>query len=200
MSVFSMKIYYACSMHDPIPYKDYYVAVPKLIRELGHVVQRDWVEQAIDVIEKKVLRPDRNEVFKEVMQAVRDADLCIFDVSQPSIGMGYQLADAVNHRIPCLIIGNNHAKETPGQLFFSGASSTYITIRGYDSLDDMKKVVTNYIKKNEGRKKKRINLALDSTIMSHLERQALLKNTSKTDIIQTLIEQDIQSADHVSGN
>lgn len=188
-----MKIYFSCSLENIVTHKSNYLEIIQNIKENSATLTRDWVENAINNIENGKNRPPRSELYSEIMKAIIDSDLCIFDVTEQSMSVGHQLTYALDKRRPTLLLINKSNGYDPNDLFISGSKSGYLTVKDYSSHSDIKKIVRNFILKNKNQSKTRLNLALDKHLADFLEWLSFKDKTTKTGILQSLIIEKMNS-------
>lgn len=97
-----MKIYFAGSIRGGRDDVDIYNAIIKLLQDMGHSVLTEHIGLAslTSSGEKKT----EQEIFERDMAWVREADAIVAEVTNPSLGVGYELgqAEAMGKKIICL--------------------------------------------------------------------------------------------------
>ena len=81
------------------------------------------------------------EIHERDLERILSADICIFDVTNPSLGVGYEIREAENLRKPILCLYNPN--KIPILSAMIGGSSA--RIEKYTSSESAKKVIKNFI-------------------------------------------------------
>ena len=73
-----MKIHFACSTSELEKYKDNYRKICSTIKAMGHTITRDWLEEAIRIVENKAVNSlDREDVYSKVTTSIFNSDIVI---------------------------------------------------------------------------------------------------------------------------
>ena len=121
-----MKIYFSASISGGRKYLDIYKKIVAYLKQKGHEVLTEHIiiDNIFDFENK--WRPE--EIFERDIQFLNKCDVVIAEVSNPSLGVGYEICYALKHRIPTFCIYQ------PG-IFISrmivGNTSPYLTLFEY---------------------------------------------------------------------
>ena len=97
-----MKIYFSGSIAGGRKYLDIYKKIVAYLKEKGHQVLTDHI--IIDNIFEfeNQLKPE--EIFQRDIDWLNECDVVIAEVSNPSLGVGYEICHALERKIPTLCI------------------------------------------------------------------------------------------------
>ena len=97
-----MKIYFSGSIAGGRKYLDIYKKIVAYLKEKGHQVLTDHI--IIDnILEfENQLKPE--EIFQRDIDWLNGCDVVIAEVSNPSLGVGYEICHALERKIPTLCI------------------------------------------------------------------------------------------------
>ena len=193
-----MKVYYSCSTNKLIEYKENYISAINTIKNFGAELTRDWLEVAIKSVEENSPRPERAELFSEVMKAIQTANVCIFDVTEATMALGVQTTECLNKGIPHLLLINADYNSNPNNLFIAGSKSNYTTVKTYSDQFALDQHIECFLIKHRDHAKTRLNLALDKIVSNFLDWKSWDTGQSKTAIIQELLRNDMASTSKYS--
>ena len=97
-----MKIYFSGSIAGGRKYLDIYKKIVAYLKEKGHQVLTDHI--IIDnILEfENQLKPE--EIFQRDIDWLNECDVLVAEVSNPSLGVGYEICYALERKIPTLCI------------------------------------------------------------------------------------------------
>lgn len=187
-----MVIFFSCSTKDILKYKNFYREIRDSIKDLGHSVNRDWIDTSIEFAEKNVKDVLPPSVYKEVMSAIVTADLVIVDATVASMSVGHQLTFALQKMKPVLLLQYTKGNADIKELFISGAKSPLLMIKSYSSIKEIKPIIKEFVRKYESKSKTRFNLVLNKAQDSYIQWSAYNYKKSKTEIIQEAIDEKME--------
>lgn len=97
-----MKIYFSGSIAGGRKYLDVYKKIVAYLKAQGHQVLTEHI--IVDNIFDFEQQWSPQEIFERDIQWLNDCDLVIAEVSNPSLGVGYEICYALEHQIPTLCI------------------------------------------------------------------------------------------------
>jgi len=168
----------------------YVKQVVDTIKELGHEIARDWVQDEYDYIKSGNRREDIDwrEVHSENIAALSRADLVIAEVSAKSFSTGFQVANAIQQKKPVLILTRNNALEGT---FGSGISSDFVRSKNY-TVDSLGDIIADFINENNIENRDlRFNFFIDRQIYNYLRWAAYQTGKNKSEILRELILREI---------
>src|SRR5437868_1812193 len=100
-----MKVCFACSTSELSARKETYRQICALIKEMGHTLTRDWLEEAIQIVEKNAVSTlDREEVYTKVLGSILAADVMVIEGTVASFSVGHQVTLALSKNKPTLFL------------------------------------------------------------------------------------------------
>lgn len=123
-----MKIYFSGSIAGGRKYLDIYKKIVAHLKQQGHEVLSEHI--VIDNIFEFENKLQPAEIFERDIHMLNECDVVIAEVSNPSLGVGYEICYALEHQIPTLGLFQ------PG-IFVSrmilGNTSPYLTLSDYNN-------------------------------------------------------------------
>ena len=179
-----MKVYFTHSTRNTREFERYYEVILESISKLGHdvVYHRKNRNKQIEGSDK--IKP--SSFYKEMMQLIIEADVCIFDTSHQSMRIGHQLTYALENSTPVLVLAHQSAGDIDS-FFITGSKSGYLTIYSYTSSYELKDIIPKFLASNKF-SKVRFNLAIEKHYSDFMEQKAKKENISKTDVIKQALE------------
>jgi nucleoside 2-deoxyribosyltransferase len=123
-----VKVYFACSIRGGGDTSNYITILDAIKKAGGDVLSEIFVHDAIHLGGSPL---PADQIFKRDIGMIQEADLVIAEVSNPSLGVGYELAYAQNLGRPILCLYN---KESGGNLSAMISGNSYNTVVHYDTL------------------------------------------------------------------
>ncbi|MDZ7330644.1 MAG: nucleoside 2-deoxyribosyltransferase [candidate division KSB1 bacterium] len=121
-----MRIYFSASISGGRKYLDIYKKIVAYLKEQGHQVLTEHI--VIDNIFDFENQLSPQAIFERDIQWLNECDRVVAEVSNPSLGVGYEICYALEHRVPTLCLYQ------PG-IFVSrmiiGNTSPYLTLYEY---------------------------------------------------------------------
>ena len=134
-----MIIYCAGPIRGDVSYQKFYTELINHIEDQGHSALAEFNGK----FSVSIPLTD-SQIYKRDLKWIDGSKLMIAEISGPSLGVGFEIAYAIFQRkIPVLALVNSDVEKISAML--SGCDSTLLTISEYKSIDDMKKIVTDYI-------------------------------------------------------
>lgn len=135
----SMKIYFAASITGGRDFADIYVEIVRELRKYGEVLTEYIIDENLDDRGNQVSKTAQ-EIFFQDKSWIDEADLVVAEVTQPSLGVGWELgyAEAIGKKVICLF--NLNSGRT-----FSGMikGNDYFKSFEYNDLKEVKNFLEN---------------------------------------------------------
>lgn len=146
-----IKVFFGCSIrggHGIVSQNDL-AKIPDIIEELGHeVVSRHQTQEGIVKREDELATPD---IHDRDYTWLSNADLGIFEISNPSLGVGGEISDILHLGKPvlCLFYGDEklvsaYIRGKEGSKFVK----TVFICRCYSTIEEAKNIITQFIEEN----------------------------------------------------
>ncbi len=139
-----MKIYFAGSILGGRKYEKTYQMIVDYLKDCGHFVLTEHVAYPKKVLS---LKGSKN-LFIQDMEWLAECDLLIAEVSNPSLGVGYEIATAIQANKPVLCLYQEGVSVS--NLIVDNTSEN-ITINSYQNELELKEKIKKYLNltKNE---------------------------------------------------
>jgi len=142
----------------------------------------------------KASHDDRVSHFKKTMQAIKDSEIVVVDVSLHSMSMGYIVNKALELGKPVVVI---HPNDNP-PYFFSGIESDRLIIVGYDS-SNVLSVIDKAIETAKNLMDVRFNFFVAQKHLNYLDYVAKKKMIPRSVFLRDLIEREMKKDKTFSG-
>jgi len=133
-----MKIYFAGSILGGRKYEAVYRLIVDYLKDLGHSVLTEHVAYP----KRGLKMGGSKDVFKQDMEWLAKCNLFIAEVSNPSLGVGYEVATALHLQKPVLCL---HQEGVEVSNLIIGNTSEGITTRSYRNEEDLKKNIEKFL-------------------------------------------------------
>jgi len=142
-----MNIYFAGSIRGGRELQPMYLKVINHLEGNGHNMLTEHVAQKT-VLESESSLSSR-EIYERDMEWLEECDVLIADVTVPSLGVGFEVASAVDRQKPVLCI---HQKGVALSAMIAGNTSKNIQVREYSDTQSMIEIIDQFIGVHTGRK------------------------------------------------
>src|SRR3989304_616134 len=89
-----------------------------------------------------------NQIYKRDLKWIDSSQLMIAERSAPSLGVGFEIAYALfRKKIPVLALASAEVKKLSAMI--TGCDSELLTIERYQVIEDMQKIISEYLAKPE---------------------------------------------------
>lgn len=176
---------------ESLPYIE---SAVEAIHDSEAVLSRDWVSAVKRRIEKNSevdltkRVSDWDQFHQENLDSIARSDVVVADVTNYTFPDGYYTLYALQHKKPVLLVTRKDIRTS----LLAGIKHKQLTIHHYDTKEDIKKLVTKFIKTNTiATKDLRFNFFIDRQIYSYLREVSYETGKNKSEIIRELLEQEI---------
>ncbi len=165
----------------------------RIVKDEGHVLARDWVENAFNANQKTGQTTDNwSDIYNESLGAIAQADVVIAEASYENFAIGYQVAVAVQQKKPVLLLRRNSVDKSA---FATGIEDGWVKHEAYDE-QSLGKTIKHFIDENDiSTKDMRFNFFIDRPIYNYLRWAALKTGKTKAEILRSLVQQEIDRRD-----
>jgi hypothetical protein len=193
-----MKVHFACSTSELEKYKDNYLKICNLIKEMGHTITRDWIEEAIQLVkEKKVNSLDREETYNKVVSSILASDVVVIEGTVASFSVGHQITLGLSKNKPTLfLISKQEAKKNTKvkNSFLAGINSPLLKVVEYDD-SNLADTLNDFLNNNGGRPVVKFNIVLTKEIENYLDWVSFTNKVNKSEFIRNLILKHMKDDD-----
>lgn len=138
-----MKIYFSGSIAGGRKYLDIYKKIVAHLKQQGHEVLSEHI--VIDNIFEFENKLQPAEIFERDIRMLDECDVVIAEVSNPSLGVGYEICYALEHQIPTLALFQ-------AEIFISrmilGNTSPHLTLYEYQNEKSLIAQLDNFLAKS----------------------------------------------------
>jgi nucleoside 2-deoxyribosyltransferase len=135
-----MNIYFAGSIRGGRDDKDLYLAIIDLLRNYGTMLTEHVGDKTLSAQGEQTLTEEF--IYERDMSWLNSSDVVVAEVTQPSLGVGYEIAKAEEHkRVLCL-----YREQEGRRLSAMIAGSKKLRVEKYIALDDVKKIFEDFFK------------------------------------------------------
>jgi hypothetical protein len=172
--------------------------IAKYLQGKGHVLARDWIEDAyVDLNDGTRPTAEREIAWQAIIEdnfeAIAKADVIIADITYDSTALGYQIATAVHQKKPTLLILQEGKTVPP---FTWNIPSTFLNRIEYNS-SNLDEKVSPFLQDNDiTTKDMRFNFFIDRPIYNYLRWAALKTGKTKAEILRELVQREIEDKDY----
>ena len=191
-----MKIYSTASSKGVVKNKQICRQIVKIIEKSGHQLSLDWIKLATDPSEPLKGRPaDPVNIFKENLTSLTKSSACIFETSDSSWGLVYQITYSITKEIPTLCLFNT--KKSPSDLsnMLPGIKSKYLFIEKY-STDTLEEIIKKFLFRVEKSNLVKFNFIVTQEIKDYIEWAANKNNMSQSEFLREEIKSKIIAKDN----
>lgn len=191
-----MKIHFACSTAKFVKYQNNYFTICKEIKELGHTITRDWIEEGVEFFKQKRTDIDRADIYKKTIESILASDMLVVEGTVSSFSVGHQITVAINKNKPVLFLTYEKKDEKTyfGNNFIDGIKTPLITNRSYN-FNNLKEVLEDFFNKNKKGATIKFNIVLTKDIDNYLDWASFSYKKNKSEYIREIIEKHIEEND-----
>lgn len=181
-----MKVFFTASMRGQKPFRNYYEKIYHTIEELGYTqLSNEIIASNSTAFYDKLEKEGRSAyiaLYKENMQALHEADICIFETSVHSLSIGFVIQKSLDFNKPTIVLYyKNHSPH-----FLMGSQEEKLIIRSYTE-QTIKRVLKETLKDARERKDKRFNFFITPKLLNYLEKISKQQGVTKSKFIRSLI-------------
>jgi nucleoside 2-deoxyribosyltransferase len=136
------EVFFSCSMRGGFGRlaQEELRKIPDIIEELGMVViSRHQTSERFMEIESRLTD---KEIHDRDYRWLKDADMVIAEITNPSLGVGAEIADAVNQGIPVLCV---YKSDYEHQISAYIRGKAGVVCRAYSDHDELKEVIREFV-------------------------------------------------------
>ena len=138
-----MKIYFAGSIRGGREFQKFYVEIISYLKNYGTVMTEHIGNLDLDASGETDLTDV--EIYVRDKNWIINSDVIVAEVSNPSLGVGYELglAESLGKKVLCLFFNGN---QNPLSAMVAGNGS--FKVATYSNSDDLKAIIDNFLHKN----------------------------------------------------
>ena len=160
-------------------------AIVNVVHDHGATIAHNWLEAAIVRRKNKIYIKDWTPFVQHNMDALQHSDVVIIDATHYAFSHGYQMAAALHHQKPVLVVSRDRLKYK----YITGFTNNLLSYKTYTSEDDLSQIVSLFLKKNTIHTKDlRFNIMLTKKISRYLDEKSQETGKNKSEIIRDIIK------------
>ena len=139
------KVYFACAITAGRDHAHRYPKIVQYIKDAGmHVLSEAFAKQSIKAGKGLGMKQGMSpaEIWDWDLNWVREADAIIAEITQPSLGVGYEIAKAHEWSKPVLALYHPQPDKKPS---FMIVGSPNVTLFEYDDISEVQPVITSFL-------------------------------------------------------
>jgi hypothetical protein len=175
---------------------EYLKTVIETVHDHSASIAHNWLEPAVIRAKDNIYTKDWTPFVQNNMDALQRCHVVIIDATHYSFSHGYQMAAALDHKKPVLIVSRDPAGDK--YKYLSGFTNSLLTYEKYSSNTDLMHTVSSFLKKNTIHTKDlRFNIMLTRKLFRYLDEKSSETGKNKSEIIRAIIKKhdDIRKSD-----
>ncbi len=187
-----MKVYFSSSLRAKKLYQKEFELIYKTIKNLDYKHTSDFLLEAdpADYYKRKT-GADFNKFYKKLVQQLKKADICVFEVTLHSLGIGYCVNLALEMGKPVVLL----FQKDSNPLFFKGIKSDKLQMYEY-SLGDLKEILESALEMAKEVLDIRFTFFIDPKINNFLAWVKKTKKTPRSVYLRKLIEEAMKKENY----
>lgn len=141
-----MNIYFAGAIRGGRDDRPWYQEIITYLKQYGIVLTEHIGDVAVGLDGQKGMTSE--EIYNKDMQWLRSADVCVAEISTPSLGVGYELREAEELRLPTLILWNKGLSNLSAMIGGGPYLSTHVVEYDKREIAVIKDRIDDFMKKH----------------------------------------------------
>jgi len=177
--------------------KAFFVSAPRADKVLGSMLQKLYKEvevlgfthtsNLIDIassdFEAKMQKKEAvNAFYKQMVESIESADICVFEATTSSSGVGYLIDRALSNSKPTIVLFYKEFKS----YLLPGVDNEKMSIYAYDE-NNYKKVLSQAFELAKNLRDKRFNFFISPQQLEYLEKASTEEGMTKSQFIRSLL-------------
>lgn len=143
-----MKIFFSGSIRGGRQLLPTYQHIISFLNSRKYIVLSEHV--GAEGLEKEEAKMTEQEIYEKDANWVEESDCVIADITVPSIGVGYEICHAIQHKKPVLCVYQEGANASAMVL---GNTTGYVTAKPYSNRKQLEDIMLEFLEKNESSKR-----------------------------------------------
>lgn len=180
-----MKVTFIASPRGSAEFGPHISNIYKHIAQLGYKNTDDDVVNVTseDFIQNmKVGRDEQVNWYNKKIKRIKEADICIFETSIHSLGIGFLIKEALEAGKPTIVL--YYRDKTP--YFISGSKDEKLLVQSYNE-ENYQDVLKESLDKAREKRDKRFNFFISPKLLEYLETASAAEGVTKSKFIRNLI-------------
>ena len=181
-----MKIYFVASIKGKERFAKNYEVIIRELQKMGHKVIEDTLKSSLEDVYGLSDR-EKIKFYQQVLHWINYCDLVIAETSFPSLGIGFEISQALEKGKPVVVLYTE--EDIPH--FIQGVESEKLLVVKY-SLVDVREVLREAIEDARGQADVRFNFFIPPQIVAFLDWVAKNRKLPRAVYLRKLIEEDMK--------
>lgn len=134
----------------------------------------------VDLMEKG--KEEQKKFYNEMVESINKADICIFEASTPSFGVGYLIQHSLSVSKPTVVLFYKNYKS----YLLPGIDDEKLIVENYDE-KNYKKILKKVLEQAREKRDKRFNFFLSPKLLNYLEKVSNDQGVTKSKILRDMI-------------
>lgn len=169
-------------------YGQNYLAIYNTILKLGHTQLDNLLLNNTEADLYSLQYEDQKKIYRNAIRLIREADVIVLEVSEPSISMGYVMNFALELNKPTILL---HVKNQY-PIFVTGIKNDNLHTIEY-TLHDLQPFLASAFIDSSAKRLIRYNLFITPEQDHHLNKMSRFCNKPKSVYLRSLIDDDMKS-------
>lgn len=182
----AVRIYFSATITKNDELRDLYTSIIDALKKEGHKVF-EYGSSELDPA--KLINRSENEIAKaynDLSKFLKQADIFIADISESSVGIGYEIAQALSLKKPALVLKHKDAKFEP-LATLEGNKSKLLQYEQYEKTE-IAKIINTFVKESKSKLDTKFILIISPEIDRYLEWAAEHRRMHKAQIVRQAVE------------
>lgn len=159
----------------------------EVVHDHGGTISHNWLDAALQRHKDNVEVSDWTPFVENMTTALKRSDVVIIEATHYAFSQGFQMAAALEHQKPVLVVSQHRLK----YLFITGFTDPLLSYATYSSEEELAKIVNSFLRKNIIHTKDlRFNLFITRQIARYLYEQSLETGKNKSEIVRDIIRKN----------
>ncbi|GEM_PF-373410 len=137
-------IYFAASISAGRDYIQNYVRIVEILKKMGHTVLSEHVADPMLTAIAGEVEISSQEIYQRDIAWINQCDVMVAEVTKPSLGVGFEIAYAVNRKKTVIALHYQNAEQRLSSMIV-GQNSKYIRVLDY-TLENLEVILRESIK------------------------------------------------------
>jgi hypothetical protein len=181
-----MKIYFSATITNNEKLRENYLKIIDIIRKEGHFVVENGSISLDSFLKSQSTENDTQSVYKRFDKFLRNAEVFITDISEPSVNSGYEISEALTQRKPVLVLRNQKSDLQILPLIL-GNKSPYLKYKTYEERN-LQTILKKFLDSAEDKIDTKFILIIPPPIDRYLEWNARERSVPKAEVTREAID------------
>jgi len=182
-----MKIFYNASLTGKSEYLEYYELINAAIEKSGHeILAAPVMKKTVEAVIKESTK-EAGDYAQKLQKWIKQADVCIFEVSYPSTSIGYEVALALTNAKPVVAL---HVHDAPVNSVLESIKDDKLQLIDY-RVHEIEGLVADAIEYAGEQMDTRFNFFISPEIGNYLDWVAKERKLPRAVFLRQLIEEDM---------